>query len=293
MKKAAFIIALLLCSLLSASGQEKQAILMVHFGTTYDSAREATFGAINAKVAEAFPEAYVTEAYTSRIVIKNLKVKGIEKPTPKEALLRLAADGYTNVFIQATFLLDGIEMANLNHEAEQMKPFFKDIRVGRPLLYSIDDCLETVNILAAEYISAPMKSHHTVFVGHGSPSPNNAVYSQLDKMFESEGYANCHVATIEGYPTEKNIIDQLKREKAKSVTLIPLLFVAGDHASNDISVDWKEMLEAEGYEVNVIIRGLGQIEGIHQIYVNRIAEGLETKPVSAIERKANFIKEND
>lgn len=78
---------------------DKTALLMVHFGTTFDDTRAFTIDAINEKAREAFPDMKVEEAYTSRIVISRLKKRGIVKPTPREALLRLAADGYTHVFV--------------------------------------------------------------------------------------------------------------------------------------------------------------------------------------------------
>ena len=66
----------------SQTDGEKAAILMVHFGTTYDDTRAKTIDAINQKVASEFPDRKVLEAYTSRIVIKRLKARGIEKLTP-------------------------------------------------------------------------------------------------------------------------------------------------------------------------------------------------------------------
>ena len=128
------------------------AILMVHCGTTFDDTRAVTIDALNVRVREAFPDFTVAEAYTSRIIIDRLKKRGIEKHTPVEALLRLAADGYDTVIVQGTNIIDGIETEVLRREADMMKPFFKDIRVGRPLLYSVEDGEKTVGIL-------PMKRH--------------------------------------------------------------------------------------------------------------------------------------
>ena len=64
----------------------KTAILMVHFGTTHDDTRALTIDAINQKVKDSFPECDVFEAYTSRIIIKRLKERGIEKQTPSQVL---------------------------------------------------------------------------------------------------------------------------------------------------------------------------------------------------------------
>lgn len=58
---------------------EKAALLMVHFGTTYDDTRVLTIDAINQKAQKEFPEMTFKEAYTSRIVIRRLKERGIHK----------------------------------------------------------------------------------------------------------------------------------------------------------------------------------------------------------------------
>lgn len=49
--------------------------------------------------------------------------------------------------------------------------------------------------------------------------------------------------------------------------LNPFLFVAGEHAKNDIAEDWKNDLEKEGYEVEVSMKGLGQISAIQDRFI--------------------------
>lgn len=271
---------------------EKSAILMVHFGTTFDDTRSATIDAINKKVIDEFPQMKVTEAFTSRIVISRLAKRGINKPTPTQALLQLAADGYTHIFIQSTNVIDGVEMESLRNEINYLVPFFKEVRIGYPLLYSIDDCLAVENILADRYYDKAGKESAVVLVGHGTSTPATAIYSQMDYMFTSEGNPSFHVATVEGYPTFETTLSRLKTEKIKNVTLIPFMFVAGDHARNDIDKEWRELFEAEGFIVNTIIEGLGEIPQIQEIYINHIRNGLRERLLSPVERKAAFLKEN-
>lgn len=272
--------------------EDKSALLIVHFGTTFDDTRAATIDAINEKAKNEFPEMKVVEAYTSRIIISRLAKRGIVKPTPREALLKLAAEGYTHVFIQSTNVIDGIEAEALRNEADYMVPFFKDLRIGRPLLYSIEDCLNVEKILAERYSSPKGKNSAVVLIGHGTETPANAIYSQMDYMFGAEGNPDFHVATVEGYPTFETTLAKLKSSKVKNVTLIPFMFVAGDHARNDIAGDWKENLEKEGFKVSVIIEGLGQIPAIQDIYIQHIKDGLKERPLTPVERKAAFLKEN-
>lgn len=272
--------------------EDKSALLMVHFGTTFDDTRAATIDAINEKARNEFPEMKVVEAYTSRIIISRLAKRGIVKPTPREALLKLAAEGYDHVFIQSTNVIDGIEAESLRNEVDYMVPFFKDLRIGRPLLYSIEDCLNVEKILAERYSSSKGKNSAVVLIGHGTETPANAIYSQMDYMFGAEGNPDFHVATVEGYPTFETTLAKLKSSKVKNVTLIPFMFVAGDHARNDIAGDWKENLEKEGFKVSAIIEGLGQIPAIQDIYIQHIKDGLKERPLTPVERKAAFIKEN-
>lgn len=271
---------------------EKTAILMVHFGTTFDDTRAKTIDAINQKVAESFPGTKVVEAYTSRIIIKRLKDRNIIKNTPQEALLRLAADGYTHVIIQGSHLLDGIESEVLRQEAELMKPFFSEIKVGKPLLYSIEDCEKVVGILSEIYNLQIRNKEGVVLVGHGTSTPANATYSQIDYMFSANGLQNVKVGTVEGYPSFDNVLAQLKDSKIKKVTLVPFMFVAGDHARNDIDGEWKEQLEQNGFKVSTVLEGLGENPQIQEIYIDHIKDAMNKSINDVKSQKQAYIKDN-
>lgn len=48
------------------------------------------------------------------------------------------------------------------------------------------------------------------------------------------------------------------------------MIVAGDHANNDMAGDeedsWKTQLKKEGYEVECIVKGLGEYKGIQEMF---------------------------
>lgn len=245
---------------------------MVHFGTTFDDTRSKTIDAINERARQACPQFTVREAYTSPRVTKRLVAKGISKDHTIDALLRLRAEGFKTVIVQPTFVIDGKEMDMLRRDVEQVRPFFDSITVGTPLLYNTADCQRVCDILAARHPANQKKYEHVVFVGHGTEGPATALYSQLDYMLHASGHPNFHVATIEGYPTLQTVTRELKAQKGKHVTLVPLLFVAGDHASNDISVEWKEALEQEGFKVSLSIEGLGEVPEIQALYIGKISK---------------------
>lgn len=288
--KTTFLTICLLLSAICANAQEKTALLMVHFGTTYDETRAKTIDAINAKARECFPDLEFHEAYTSRIIIRKLKGRGIQKQTPLDALLRLRADGFKRVIVQSTTLLEGAEMESLRRDVASVEGFFEEIRVGTPLLYDVTDCQKVVEILSARHADAAdaRKKAHIVLVGHGTHTPATATYSQIDYMLSSAGHTLFHVATLEGYPTFDTMLAKLKEAKARKVTLVPLLFVAGDHASNDIAIDWKESLEAEGLQVDLRLEGLGEIPQIQDIYIEHIYQTLQNAPKDIMKRKAAY-----
>ena len=249
------------------------ALLMVHFGTTYDETRAKTIDAINEKAVKAFPQLKVREAYTSRIVMKRLAQRGIRKDTPVDALLKLRSEGIKTVKVQPSYIIDGIEMDRLRQDVEQVRPFFDSIWVSTPLLYSVEDAEKVCDILVNRHPADSKKREHVLFIGHGTEGPATALYSQLDYMLRANGHSNYHVATIEGYPTQATALAQIKAMKGKKVTLVPLLFVAGDHANNDISVEWKEAFEKEGLAVDVKLEGLGEVPEIQEMYIRRQESG--------------------
>lgn len=274
MKYVYYYISLFLVLLCSAPcWAQDTALLMVHFGTTYDETRAKTIDAINEKAVKAFPQLKVREAYTSRIVMKHLAQRGIRKDTPVDALLKLRSEGIKTVKIQPSYIIDGIEMDRLRQDVEQVRPFFDSIWVSTPLLYSVEDAEKVCDILVNRHPADSKKREHVLFIGHGTEGPATALYSQLDYMLRANGHSNYHVATIEGYPTQATALAQIKAMKGKKVTLVPLLFVAGDHANNDISVEWKEAFEKEGLAVDVKLEGLGEVPEIQEMYIRRQESG--------------------
>ncbi len=266
----------------------KPALLMVHFGTSYDDTRALTIDAINAKAKAEFPELEVREAYTSRIIVVRLARRGIEKLSPLEALIRLRAEGYTHIIVQSTHLLEGVEMESLRADVASVASLFEEVRIGRPLLYSVDDCDGAVEMLAERHAQYAGKKAHVVWVGHGTYTPVTSIYSQIDYMLKEKGFENYHVGTIEGYPSFDSVVAKLKAAKAKTVTLVPFMFVAGDHARNDIAGEWKEALEEEGFTVNTHIEGLGQVEEIQNLCIEHIRFALKHRDLGIMEKKADY-----
>ena len=115
-----------------------------------------------------------------------------------------------------------------------------------------------------------------VFMGHGSDHHVNSVYAALDYRFKERGLDNVFVGTVEAYPDFDTVLKELKKHNYKKVVLTPLMLVAGDHAKNDMAGDdeeaWNTLLKNEGYQVAVVLKGMGEYEGIRNIYIRHILE---------------------
>lgn len=269
---------------------DKLAILMVHFGTTHDDTRALTINAINTKVQATYPDVEMREAYTSRIVMRRLKARGINKLSPKEALAQLRADGYTHVLIQSTNVIDGVEMESLRREVAEAKASFKEIRVGNPLLYHPADYGKTIDALLAHL---PDNNDAVVLVGHGTYTPATAAYAMMDYMLKAKGQYNIHVGTIEGYPSFDDMLAQLRKTDARTLLLVPFMFVAGEHAKNDIADDWKNDLEKAGYRVTVFQEGLGENPAIQDLFIEHIRFAQQNKHLDIMEKKSIYATEKD
>lgn len=70
--------------------------------------------------------------------------------------------------------------------------------------------------------------------------------------------------------------------------LVPFMFVAGDHAKNDIAVDMKEALEEKGYKVTPLMEGLGEQPAIQQIYIDHIRFILKHKQIDIVKKKKDL-----
>src|SRR3712207_1006370 len=113
---------------------KKQAILLVHFGTTHDDTREKTIDVFRKKVESLFPDCDIFEAFTSRMIIKRLKARGIFRKNPLELLEELKEQGYTHIYVQSSHLLHGIEYENLRSEEHTSELQSRQYLVCRLLL---------------------------------------------------------------------------------------------------------------------------------------------------------------
>mgnify|MGYP002856189746 CR=1 FL=1 len=250
----------------------RRAILLTYYGTNDDSIRQVSISAMTERVRQAFPGIEVREAFTSRAAANATRHRsGLFYPLFLTAMKQLERDGYNSIVVANGELIEGRATRLLERQIAELRPQFFEIKMTTPLLYSADDCRRVMQLLVDK--SQVQPDEQAVFVGHGKDEAYNDVYCLADYVLQHGGNANCHVGTISGYPSLDDIKQILRQSGTRKVVLqLTLLFVAGDHAANDISVEWREALEREGFEVRLAIEGLGEVPEIQQLYVDKIGK---------------------
>lgn len=250
-----------------------QAILVVSFGTSYNDSRELTIGGIEKAIADKFPEYEVRRAFTSQIIIDKLKERdGLEIDNVEEALDRAVADGIKTLVVQPTHLMNGFEYTDLADELADYEDKFEQVVLAQPLLSSDEDFDAVIAAITEKMASYDDGETAICFMGHGTEADSNVVYATLQEKLTAAGYENFYIGTVEATPSLDDVRAALSGKGTYTkVVLEPLMVVAGDHANNDMAGDeedsWKTVLTDEGYEVECVLEGLGQVPAIQDIYV--------------------------
>ena len=262
-----------------ANEENKDAIVVMSFGTTFKESRQKTIEATVAAIQQAHPDTKVVTAFTSHIIIDRIQKKeGIKIPTPEAALAQLKEEGYTRIALTSLDLMPGMEYDYDKAIYNEYKDQFKKMTLGTSLMYWMgqegqkDDVMETVKAISTQF---PKQGNNEaiLLMAHGTPHPANAYYTVMQTRLQQLGVKNVFIYTVEGWPNLETIIPQLKAANIKNVTLMPIMMVAGDHANNDMAGaepdSHKSVLEKAGFNVSTYIHGLGENEAVRDLFVQR------------------------
>lgn len=253
----------------------KKAILAVSFGTSHHDTRKVTIDAIEQEMQAAFPDYPLYRAWTSKMIIRKLKKRDhLHIHTVKEAMEQMRMDGITDVLIQPTHVINGIENDLMKEDALSYREYFHSISLGDPLLTSEQDSLRVIEAITQEF-SDLQKDEVLVLMGHGTTHFSNSVYAALDYTFKDRGFPNIFLGTVEAYPSMETLLKMVNAYGPSKVILAPFMIVAGDHAKNDMAGDdpdsWYSQFKAAGYEVRPVIKGLGEYPGIRKLFVEHLS----------------------
>ena len=248
-----------------------KAIILASFGTSRNEARAKTIKVLEDEIRQAYACCDLFTVFTSPTIRRILKTRDNIEYHDLETMFGILKDrGYEDIICQPTYIIKGFEYDNMKLTAEKYPGDFNSVKVGLPLLSDIDD----YNSLIDALIAGANAEEAYLLVGHGTEHRSDLTYSVLEYKYRERGFANVYISTIEGSQSIENTLKKLSSRGYKTVNLIPLMFVAGEHAVNDIAGDgedsYKNVLKRNGYSVNIVLKGLGEYEMIRKIYLNHI-----------------------
>lgn len=262
-------------------GIGEKELLVLSFGTSYNDSRRLTIGAIENAIEAAVPDYAVRRGFTANIIIDHVNRRDGILIDDIDAALKRAVDNKVNTLVvQPTHLMSGIEYDEIIEKVANYSDAFDKVVFGDPLLTSDDD-FERVEKAIVDWTSEYDDGETAIcFMGHGTEHEANQVYQKMQDMLTADGYTNYFIGTVEAEPSLENVIAKVKEGSYKRVILEPLMVVSGDHANNDMAGDdadsWKSAFEAEGYEVECLLRGLGENEDIRKIYVDHAQAAIDS-----------------
>lgn len=256
-------------------------LLVLSFGTSYNDSRRLTIGAIEGDLEKAFPDFSVRRGFTANIIIDHVQRRdNILIDDVDAALERAVNNGVKNLVVQPTHLMHGLEYDELVKEVGNYSDAFDQVVFGEPLLNSDDDFARVEKAITEWTASYDDGETAICFMGHGTEADSNEIYQKMQDLLTKDGYTNYFVGTVEAQPSLDDVLAKVQAGDYKRVVLEPLMVVAGDHANNDMAGDedgsWKKTFEDAGYEVECLLRGLGENEDIRAIYVDHAKAAIDS-----------------
>ena len=256
-------------------------LLVVSFGTSFNDNRVATIGAIENALEEALPDFSVRRGFTAQIIIDHVARRDGEIiDNFGEALDRAIENGVKTLVVQPTHLMNGLEYTDVENELAEYADAFEQIALGAPLLTTDEDFAEVEKVITEWTADYDDGETAIVFMGHGTEADSNAIYANMQELLTADGFENYFVGTVEATPSLDDVLAAVQAGDYKKVVLEPLMIVAGDHANNDMAGDedgaWKKTFEDAGYEVECLLRGLGENEAIQNLLVKHAQAAIDS-----------------
>ena len=110
----------------------KKAILVISFGTSYNENREETIVPVEKAIAKEYPDREFRRAWTSKMIIAKLKKRdGEHIDYIDEAMDKLVAEGFDDVIVQSTHIMNGTEFDFVYSIVSKYKTQIPVIALGR------------------------------------------------------------------------------------------------------------------------------------------------------------------
>jgi sirohydrochlorin cobaltochelatase len=290
---------------------DRPAIVLAAFGAGEPDDLSGVL-AVYRRIAQAFPDAMVHPAFTSRVFRDRWRRRADDPAwradhpqlpdflyhiqSPLARLANLSDMGVRSVVVQSLHVFAGEEYSDLKNAVtaldriEAVKPAqrpFHRIVLGRPALGEpgparpyTRDLEAAARALEADVLLARTQRAALVYVGHGNEFFSTGYYSQFEAELR-RAYPDLpiFVGVVEGFPDPNVTLERVQRAGIRNVLLVPLLMVVGRHARADVNGDgdhsWRKRIEAAGIHVQTLLRPLGELEPWANLYVRHIEDAIK------------------
>ncbi len=274
----------------SLPGSPRTAILFATPGTTCRSAM-GVYEQISRAAALRFPGAAPRWCFTSGPVRRKLAAQGLPAPDPAAALKALQAEGFTRVAVMPLHLSDGMEfneLAGIVHAQRHPPGATPGLALGHALLTSEADWRRALHALLTELpatepqrIAGASRTEtnpgRIILVVHGSTDPRGSATLQTAARLCRAVDPRLILGMMLGEPDLAAVVRECQAAGVTKAWLLPCMVVAGFSARDEIAgpgeSSWASALRRAGIEVVPVIKGLGEVDGIVQIWLDAV-EGL-------------------
>ena len=127
----------------------KKAIIVASFGTSYIEVLNRSIKLVEDQVANEFPDFEIRRVFISNMVRKALlKKEGIKTDSLEEALDKLEAEGFKEVYVQTLHIIPGEEYhEKIIKPARKYNHRFEILKIGKSLLFATEDYFNAIEAL--------------------------------------------------------------------------------------------------------------------------------------------------
>ena len=261
--------------------KEKPAIVIAAFGSSRRG--RVALDLFQERLIKEFGDYEIFWAYTSEIIRRKMGL-----PSLQQTLAEVEAAGFRRAVVQPLHIFPGTEYQQMAETCG----FFPGLRVvlSETLLHRWDFIKEVLAVVKTEFL--PPEEGLNILALHGTPlaaDPVNIVYLGLEKLV-ADLYPNVLTASVEGVPDPEAIFARINRlglvAQYSRIKIIPMMFLAGLHAEEDLMGDknsWRRALEEMGFAVECpmvsandtdYFKGLACYPEVLDFFMKRLARSL-------------------
>lgn len=264
-------------------------IIIAAFGTR--GRARTSYEQVDTHLKALFPDHDIRWAFTSRIVRKHLKSRGVNVSPPSDVVATLAKEGHPWVVVQSFHMICGHEFYRLVTDVRHVDC---RVSVGHSLLCTPADHRAVARAMAPVFDKNDDEA--ILFVGHGTDhciwATYSAFYLLLRKMYGKRAFG----AMIETEnPTQDSTIKEIRAAGFQRVRLVPFMLVAGIHFQKDLAGledSWKTACEDQKLAVSLETEGLTSHIPIIDIFGEHIRSALAAIPDSVPIEESNLAFSN-